>query len=233
MMISTIAHHAGCSERAIRHYHRIGVLPEPERRSNGYRDYDISDLIRVLTIRALVGAGIPLAQVNSELDFDSALIHLDTKIAQLQQQRENLLRLRHNKLAPPAPLMQQLEEFLARQGLPQFLITYELEALGLMAICKVATDATWQQLSHNLSDPSVAEATASAAQLWQHMATLQPTSPEFEEIIINIAQLVPAGILKGLPATCIPGSMDIRPTDFALPHPYNHALIRLMEVINL
>ena len=36
---------AGVTVRTLRHYHQIGLLPEPERGGNGYRDYDVHDLL--------------------------------------------------------------------------------------------------------------------------------------------------------------------------------------------
>ena len=35
--ISQLARHAGVTIRAVRHYHQIGLLPEPERDASGYR----------------------------------------------------------------------------------------------------------------------------------------------------------------------------------------------------
>lgn len=56
---------AGVSARAVRHYHRIGVLPEPGRRANGYREYDLADLVRLLRVRWLHRAGVPLRDIES------------------------------------------------------------------------------------------------------------------------------------------------------------------------
>ncbi|MFE1561061.1 MerR family DNA-binding transcriptional regulator, partial [Streptomyces sp. NPDC058734] len=39
MRIGEIAALVGVSTRAVRHYHHVGLLPEPERRPNGYRAY--------------------------------------------------------------------------------------------------------------------------------------------------------------------------------------------------
>ena len=42
---------AGVTVRTLRHYHAIGLLDEPPRQANGYRDYRPEDLLRVLRIR--------------------------------------------------------------------------------------------------------------------------------------------------------------------------------------
>jgi DNA-binding transcriptional MerR regulator len=37
LTISRLAAYAGVTVRALRHYHQIGLLPEPERDHSGYR----------------------------------------------------------------------------------------------------------------------------------------------------------------------------------------------------
>lgn len=66
MTIAEIATLAGVTTRAVRHYHRVGALPEPERRGNGYRDYDLTDLARLLRLRRMVDAGVPLRRIAQE-----------------------------------------------------------------------------------------------------------------------------------------------------------------------
>lgn len=45
MRIGEIAALIGVTPRAVRHYHHLGLLPEPVRRSNGYREYGIRDAV--------------------------------------------------------------------------------------------------------------------------------------------------------------------------------------------
>ena len=45
LVISELANLVGVTVRTVRHYHRLGLLPEPERRGNGYRSYGPADLI--------------------------------------------------------------------------------------------------------------------------------------------------------------------------------------------
>ncbi|WP_265582731.1 helix-turn-helix domain-containing protein [Streptomyces ferrugineus] len=49
----------------MRHYHEIGLLEEPERAANGYKQYGIKHLVRLLRIRRLVDLGVPLSDVPS------------------------------------------------------------------------------------------------------------------------------------------------------------------------
>lgn len=58
-----IAELAGTTVNTVRHYHRIGLLDEPERRYNGYKQYEVWDLVTLLRIRRLAGLGLPLSQI--------------------------------------------------------------------------------------------------------------------------------------------------------------------------
>ena len=49
---------AGVSVRTLRHYHSLGLMPEPERSANGYRDYSPADLARLLRIKRLASLGL-------------------------------------------------------------------------------------------------------------------------------------------------------------------------------
>ncbi|MFX4294135.1 MerR family transcriptional regulator [Streptomyces bohaiensis] len=54
---------AGTTSKAIRHYHRLGLLAEPARASNGYKRYGTPHLVRLLQIRRLRDLGMPLARI--------------------------------------------------------------------------------------------------------------------------------------------------------------------------
>ncbi|MEQ3552127.1 MerR family transcriptional regulator [Pseudonocardia nematodicida] len=65
-----LAELAGTSRRAVRHYHEIGLLPEPQRRSNGYQQYGVEHLVRLIRIRRLTELGLSLSQVAAVGDAD-------------------------------------------------------------------------------------------------------------------------------------------------------------------
>ena len=58
MRIGEIAALIGVTPRAVRHYHHLGLLPEPVRRSNGYREYGIRDAVLLARIRRLTELGL-------------------------------------------------------------------------------------------------------------------------------------------------------------------------------
>ena len=68
MKSGELAHMAGVSVRTLRHYHAIGLLPEPKRAENGYREYDAEHLLRLLRIRQLASLGFSLEQIAPMLD---------------------------------------------------------------------------------------------------------------------------------------------------------------------
>ena len=80
-----IAALAGTSLRAVRHYHEVGLLDEPERRSNGYKQYGVAHLVRLLRIKRLVDLGFSLSQIAEMGDADDhpeqALRTLDAELA--------------------------------------------------------------------------------------------------------------------------------------------------------
>jgi DNA-binding transcriptional MerR regulator len=59
-----LAELAGTTVNAVRHYHRVGLLDEPERRSNGYKLYGVGHLVSLLRIRRLADLGVPLSAIG-------------------------------------------------------------------------------------------------------------------------------------------------------------------------
>ena len=55
---------ANTTVNTIRHYHRLGLLEQPGRRYNGYKEYGARHLVSLLRIRRLAALGVPLSQMN-------------------------------------------------------------------------------------------------------------------------------------------------------------------------
>ncbi|MFF5098949.1 MULTISPECIES: MerR family transcriptional regulator [Actinosynnema] len=86
MNSAEIARLAGVSVRTLRHYHQLGVLPEPARRANGYREYGAGDLVLLLRVRRLAELGVALEEIPGLLETDGvrvgvALDELDRELA--------------------------------------------------------------------------------------------------------------------------------------------------------
>lgn len=76
---------AGTTVNTVRHYHRLGLLDEPERRFNGYKQYGVRDLVCLLRIRRLADLGVPLSQIGEvgagSGDTTEALLEVDAELA--------------------------------------------------------------------------------------------------------------------------------------------------------
>jgi DNA-binding transcriptional MerR regulator len=72
MKIGEMAHRAAVPTKTIRYYEEIGLLPEPDRAHNGYRDYDEEAVQRLRFIRDAQATGLTLAEIGSILDIKAA-----------------------------------------------------------------------------------------------------------------------------------------------------------------
>ena len=103
MRISELAALVGVSTRAIRHYHHRGLLPEPDRLTNGYREYGLRDAVTLARIRRLAELGLSLDEIRDVLADDQGrelrevLQELDLDLARAQEdigaRRAELARL--------------------------------------------------------------------------------------------------------------------------------------------
>lgn len=90
-----LAEMAGTTVKSVRYYHQLGLLEEPSRLSNGYKQYEVRHLVRLLQITRLTDLGVPLAQIQAVGgagdDPDAALRVLDSE---LEATIERLQRIR-------------------------------------------------------------------------------------------------------------------------------------------
>ncbi|GAB7042478.1 MerR family transcriptional regulator [Catenuloplanes niger JCM 9533] len=93
-----LAELAGTTVNTVRHYHRLGLLDDPERRSNGYKQYGVPHLVCLLRIRRLVELGVPLSEIGaarSNGDVPPEVLRqvdaqLEAEIARLQKARDDI-----------------------------------------------------------------------------------------------------------------------------------------------
>src|SRR5690242_6098882 len=103
MRIGELADLVGISTRAIRHYHDVGLLAEPARKANGYREYSLRDAVELARVRRLTELGLSLDEVGDALagdagrDLAEILRELDADLARqeadLRQRRARLAEL--------------------------------------------------------------------------------------------------------------------------------------------
>jgi len=102
LTIGQLAAYAGVTVRAVRHYHQIGLLPEPERDVSGYRRYGATAVVSLIKIRTLASAGVPLSQIGQMLEagapaFTEAVQRIDSQlrdeIERLETSRKQIAQL--------------------------------------------------------------------------------------------------------------------------------------------
>jgi DNA-binding transcriptional MerR regulator len=102
LTIGQLAAYAGVTVRAVRHYHQIGLLPEPERDASGYRRYGPAAVVSLIKIRTLANAGVPLSLLGQMLEADALTFaeavqgideHLRDEIDRLELSRKQIAQL--------------------------------------------------------------------------------------------------------------------------------------------
>ncbi|CAN5688040.1 MerR family transcriptional regulator [soil metagenome] len=188
MRSGALARLARVTVRALRHYHRVGVLAEPDRGSNGYRAYDVHDLIRVLRIKRLAALGIPLARMPALLDeasdgADEELAALDSELAAqidaMTRQRSLIARLREQGARPDLP--PELAPFLAvfaGAGLPSELAEFDRDQSVLLA--HLAGEDGMARLAHLYERLTEPELVPAAMAVSERFARLGPDSTAHE-----------------------------------------------------
>lgn len=163
LTIGQLAAYAGVTIRAVRHYHQVGLLPEPERDRSGYRTYDAGAVVRLIRIRTLAEAGVPLARVQELLHADRETFaeatadidrRLRAQIRELQEHRRRIAQLASgDSLAVPVEVADYLA-MVRDLDVPESLIEAERDAWILVAarypdqICAFMADKVQQ-----LQDP--------------------------------------------------------------------------------
>jgi DNA-binding transcriptional MerR regulator len=165
LTISQLARYAGVTVRAVRHYHQIGLLPEPERNDSGYRTYNAAAVARLIRIRTLADAGVPLARVQELLDAGPEQIaegiqeidkELRAEVRRLQDTRKRLARLATGEhLALPQSVVGYLDR-LRGLGVEDWYLDQERDA-WIMVAAQVPDeiDAVMAKKHEDLDNPDM------------------------------------------------------------------------------
>ena len=167
LTISRLAAYAGVTVRTVRHYHQIGLLPEPERAHSGYRTYDAAAVVRLIRIRTLADAGVPLARVQELLgagpeEFAQGIREVDKdlrgEIRRLQGNRKRIARLAAGELlALPQSVVGYLNR-LRDLGVDERAIELERDSwIMIAAQVPDEIDAIIAAKHEELADPEVVE----------------------------------------------------------------------------
>ena len=104
LYISELAQLVGVSVKTVRHYHKIGLLPEPERSESGYRLYTAEHVRCLRLIRQMREIGFSLPQIRivmSKSDYETRLREtlqdmldeIDEQIQDLRGRRDRVFQL--------------------------------------------------------------------------------------------------------------------------------------------
>lgn len=90
MNISFVAERSGVSAKTIRYYESIGLIPSADRRANGYRAYDVTDVNTLQFIRRARSLGFSVDEIRSLLDLwqDGKPVGIKVKALAMQHLRE-------------------------------------------------------------------------------------------------------------------------------------------------
>lgn len=142
LTIGQLAAYAGVTVRAVRHYHQIGLLPEPERDASGYRRYGPTAVVSLIKIRTLADAGVPLSQIRQMLVADAPTFaeavqridsHLRDEIERLETSRKQIAQLAAgDSLALPPEVVSYLDR-LREIGVSERMVEAERDGWILVA----------------------------------------------------------------------------------------------------
>ncbi|MFF7245530.1 MerR family transcriptional regulator [Embleya sp. NPDC008237] len=131
--IGDAAAFVGTTPRAIRHYHEIGLLTEPERGSDDRRRYGYEDMIRLLWIRKMADAGIALDDIRDAFAADTHTASADADgdhgIASILERLEESLVAREAELRRHRTAVQRMRTEGSRMGLLSDFVTSRLASL--------------------------------------------------------------------------------------------------------
>lgn len=208
MRIGEIAALVGVTTRAIRHYHHVGLLPEPDRRPNGYRAYSVRDAVRLARVRRLTELGLSLDEVRDVLADDAGrelaevLAELDADLARQQAElTERRRRLAVLLAAPPGevePVSPALAELFAKApATASPSAALDREHLGLLDASGAAGEEIYAVLGTVAADPDVLA-------LYERLDELADAAEDDPRIGPLAAELVAAVPAEAFAAMAVP-----------------------------
>ncbi|MEU8484835.1 MerR family transcriptional regulator [Streptomyces sp. NPDC048641] len=231
MRIGELAGIAGITTRAVRHYHRIGLLPEPPRQPNGYREYSLRDAVELARIRRLTELGLSLDEVKDVLADDAVkdLVEILTELDADLARQENAIRERRTRLrllleqaevtgqlpaeAPVSPELSALFEDMARAsarlpGPEPAMAAKERELLALLETGSPGGDRGWlDALMHTLnSDPDAMRRAYDVYARLDELAEADEDDVRVEEAARALVDSIPEAAVR---AMNIPADGDV------------------------
>ncbi len=198
LTIGQLAAYAGVTVRAVRHYHQIGLLPEPERDASGYRRYGPRAAVSLIKIRTLASAGVPLSQIGKLLQADAPAFaeaiqeidsHLRDEIERLETSRKQVAQLAAGDgLVLPAEVTFYLDR-LREIGASERMVATERDAWILVAARWPDHVREWMPAKlAELDDPQLVRFYRLASELFDSDVADDPRAEELADILAALLE---------------------------------------------
>ncbi|MFJ8824883.1 MerR family transcriptional regulator [Streptomyces sp. NPDC102467] len=236
MRIGELARMVGVTTRAIRHYHHLGLLPEPERLGNGYREYGLRHAVELARIRRLTELGVGLVEVRDVLADDAGrelvevLAELDADLARQEaaihdrraRLRELLAQAERGRLPADGPISPELASFFGElDGLADLDAESPMAAKDREMLTLIDTTAPPEfrgqlmaALLPTLTEPGALDA---AREVYARLDALADATPD-DPRVAEAARALVACLPPDLPTTGAPdqrGFLDAVLADFS------------------
>ena len=126
MNIGQASKRSAVSQRMIRHYETIGLIPKAARRDSGYRDYDDKDVHTLSFIRRARDLGFPISEIAQLLALwqDRSRASADVKALALARATE--LKRKEQEIQAMRRSLEQLARYCHGDGRPDCPILEDL-----------------------------------------------------------------------------------------------------------
>ncbi len=212
MRIGELAAVVGVTTRAVRHYHHLGLLAEPERRPNGYREYTLRHAVVLARIRRLTELGLGLAEVRDVLaddagkDLVEVLTELDEDLARQEEAvRERRGRLRalleaEGGLPAEGPVSPELAALFAGTAhltdSPMAAKDREIIAFLETSMPPGARERMVASIKEALGSPGAVARAGEAYALLDALVDAEPDDPRVGDAARVLADCIPPGLLQ-------------------------------------
>ncbi|WAZ21358.1 MerR family transcriptional regulator [Streptomyces cinnabarinus] len=209
MRIGELADAVGVTTRTVRHYHHLGLLPEPERLSNGYRDYTLRHGVVLARIRRLTELGLGLGEVRDVLaddvgkDISEVLAELDEDLARqevaIRERRARLRALMEDGVTVEGPVSDELASLFRRTA---HLSDSPMAAKDREILALIETTAGAEErgrltslLGDSLGTAEGLERARAAYALLDDLVDAEPSDPRVDEAARALVDCLPDELL--------------------------------------